>query len=929
MKKIFFIIMICMFLTPVYAKEEPIYIKGPLNSKIGEGVVSNDKEKVDLEFNDLGQGAKYEAVIYNDTNKKMYVNDLEVSGLSEKFIEFKLDSKSENIMIEPNNSTKVSFSVNTLLEEGAGRNLDDNISLNFQVSDKIVNPGTFSNLLELIIILLILGGNFYLIRNNNNKKINILIIIGVVSFYSFIHVDAADFVKVSIPGKIKYTSQNKIMTSGTVLNDKEADYTNSKEVWAYYDKVKNIEVKSLIKEPSKYYKKFDLTENKTGRVKAYLIENGDKNTPYDLTIMSNGVVVANSDSSFMFSFPNTESIEGLSNVDFRETTSMQGMFIGNEKITKIEAEAIEMDNTIDTSYMFYNCDEIKLDKDDFELENVTNDDYMILHPIYSEVKKDAVTDKNENFDNKVVNTGKYFMNSTKKDEFPIYYYRGDVENNNVVFGGFCWKIVRTTDTGGTKLIYNGIVKDNGSCDNTNYDEDIKSVIYNNTYQNIMALGYMHSGNIYRTDYSNINVSSWILQSSSINIQNYYFSDKIEYVDGNYKLINAKQISLKDNYNKIAGYYSCWSKTSCSSVNYILGSTSSKYYYIELKNSDLSIDKYFTISNKYEQNGSTYKLKNSQKLKYEDWLFHENDYVGYYICPDFISDNCEKLYRIEPTDSNGVLKSNLVGFTFGNDVVYKDGKYILKDTFILNDFSTDYNKILDKYHYTCGNDSNKCETVRYIVNLDDYDSHYIYYEFNNGGTLTSFIDELHKNYSLDSYIKEYVDLWYENHIIDYTSYIEDTVWCNDKEIKGSLSGVNSFMDQNIVWTRYRFDNNLISVSCKNKNDAFTVSEKNGNSALTYPVGLLTVDEVVMAGINKEYYNGVNSYLNNSEMWWTMSPYNYHGTLFVVSNNNIFEEYSDGGDGYYAIYMRPSISLKHKTKYVTGNGSYNNPYIVDIN
>ena len=35
----------------------------------------------------------------------------------------------------------------------------------------------------------------------------------------------------------------------------------------------------------------------------------------------------------------------------------------------------------------------------------------------------------------------------------ILYYRGEVNNNNVVFGDFCWQIVRTTDTGGIKMIY--------------------------------------------------------------------------------------------------------------------------------------------------------------------------------------------------------------------------------------------------------------------------------------------------------------------------------------------------------------------------------------------------------------------------------------------------------------------------------------------
>ena len=38
----------------------------------------------------------------------------------------------------------------------------------------------------------------------------------------------------------------------------------------------------------------------------------------------------------------------------------------------------------------------------------------------------------------------------------IYYFRGDVKNNNVLFANMCWKAVRTTSTGGTKLIYAGV-----------------------------------------------------------------------------------------------------------------------------------------------------------------------------------------------------------------------------------------------------------------------------------------------------------------------------------------------------------------------------------------------------------------------------------------------------------------------------------------
>ena len=51
--------------------------------------------------------------------------------------------------------------------------------------------------------------------------------------------------------------------------------------------------------------------------------------------------------------------------------------------------------------------------------------------------------------------GLYVRAGTENDAYPVVYYRGNVTNNNVYFAGKCWQIIRTTETGGTKLIYNG------------------------------------------------------------------------------------------------------------------------------------------------------------------------------------------------------------------------------------------------------------------------------------------------------------------------------------------------------------------------------------------------------------------------------------------------------------------------------------------
>ena len=54
------------------------------------------------------------------------------------------------------------------------------------------------------------------------------------------------------------------------------------------------------------------------------------------------------------------------------------------------------------------------------------------------------------------------MNASESNKDIYYFYAGNAADgnelrnmNNVVFGNQCWQIIRTTDTGGTKLLYNG------------------------------------------------------------------------------------------------------------------------------------------------------------------------------------------------------------------------------------------------------------------------------------------------------------------------------------------------------------------------------------------------------------------------------------------------------------------------------------------
>ena len=95
----------------------------------------------------------------------------------------------------------------------------------------------------------------------------------------------------------------------------------------------------------------------------------------------------------------------------------------------------------------------------FNLQYVKDEEQIAKDSAFTSLVKDnALDDSSIKFNQISSDTngkGLYLLSSTKTNYYPIYYYRGNVTNNNVLFADYCWKIVRTTETGGVKLIYNG------------------------------------------------------------------------------------------------------------------------------------------------------------------------------------------------------------------------------------------------------------------------------------------------------------------------------------------------------------------------------------------------------------------------------------------------------------------------------------------
>ena len=200
------------------------------------------------------------------------------------------------------------------------------------------------------------------------------------------------------------------------------------------------------------------------------------------------------------------------------------------------------------------------------------------------------------------------------------------------------------------------------------------------------------------------------------------------------------------------------------------------------------------------------------------------------------------------------------------------------------------------------------------------------------------DELHGT-STDSTIKSSLDLWYKNSSLETDpatkKLVADQIFCNDR----SVVKTNDSGSHYIYGALARLDSNIKVgekkpiLTCPTDSDKFTVNASNGNGALTYPVGLITADEAVMAGGNAG--SGMTGYgLQNS------SYYLYTGTgqrycTGSPSDFNFFD--SNVGNIYYVdsavtsinlegdCFYRPVISLTADVKLI-GDGTYTNPYRV---
>ena len=176
---------------------------------------------------------------------------------------------------------------------------------------------------------------------------------------------------------------------------------------------------------------------------------------------------------------------------------------------------------------------------------------------------------------------------TEDDYGDVYYYRGDVQNNNVYFGGFYWKIIRTNGDGSLRLIYNGktanATGNNTAINNTTYQ-------YSTKYPDPTYVGYMYGKNFEHQ------ISDEITYYDAAVATKYYFADDYEFDERteNYKLKgNMKQGTFSEMKDEFGTYpYTCKSTNSTAlcqvliKVNSLVSETSAKVQYYSYSSTSL-------------------------------------------------------------------------------------------------------------------------------------------------------------------------------------------------------------------------------------------------------------------------------------------------------------------------------------------------------
>ena len=248
----------------------------------------------------------------------------------------------------------------------------------------------------------------------------------------------------------------------------------------------------------------------------------------------------------------------------------------------------------------------------------------------------------------------------------------------------------------------------------------------------------------------------------------------------------------------------------------------------------------------------------------------------------------------------------------------------------------------------GDDTTDVFIDNVYYNGTDDDNTYVGYMTGTAGAST--YADTHSNQE-DSTIKKSVDTWYKDNIsgTTYEQYIADAIYCNDRSIANDEETNNYFKsdyEEDNIGTGIGKDTTVYSalkrneidhapsLKCSNKNDRFTKDSSIGNQKLTYPVGLITADEIALSGMvavtSSLSITVRDNYLYNGDdySFWSMTLLAFSSSsgfsvVYFFGQNAVFFSAPVASDEVSGV--RPVISLKADA-ITGGDGTMDNPFVV---
>ena len=195
-------------------------------------------------------------------------------------------------------------------------------------------------------------------------------------------------------------------------------------------------------------------------------------------------------------------------------------------------------------------------------------------------------------------------------------------------------------------------------------------------------------------------------------------------------------------------------------------------------------------------------------------------------------------------------------------------------------------------------------------------------------------------SQSSDIKTYLEDWYANYtdLNVSNTKITDQIYCNDRtastsNVAYSTTNYTTLTSWNSKGTTYYYGangrvwNNPVSpdYKCPVASDKFTTTTVKGNGKLSYPVGLISADEITFAGLPAGKTNN-SFYLYTGDYYWAGSPYAFYDGVSAYEFNVFDDGYLSIDDVNYYYGVRGVVSLSSESK-LLGSGTYNDVYTVN--